>query len=157
MSSRYTGCPGPGGYQRPGRVHGSSLIDDSDAGQRLRGVLAVDEPLGRLMQERADADGRYRLTITTSKPVIIEALGGSYEDEATGRPINLPTDTAALSTVLSSPADTPKAAVTALTAMAMQGQREKILAAGMDDYLAKPFEPEDLLQLVRRWIKPANE
>ena len=42
--------------------------------------------------------------------------------------------------------------IAALTAMAMRGDREEILAAGLDDYLAKPFEPQELLKLVRRWL-----
>ena len=42
--------------------------------------------------------------------------------------------------------------IVALTAMAMRGDREEILAAGLDDYLAKPFEPQELMQLVRRWL-----
>ena len=42
--------------------------------------------------------------------------------------------------------------IVALTAMAMRGDREEILAAGLDDYLAKPFEPQELMELVRRWL-----
>lgn len=42
--------------------------------------------------------------------------------------------------------------IVGLTAMAMRGQREGILAAGMDDYLAKPFKPQDLIHMVRRWL-----
>jgi CheY-like chemotaxis protein len=42
--------------------------------------------------------------------------------------------------------------IVALTAMAMRGDREDILAAGLDDYLAKPFEPQELMRLVRRWL-----
>jgi HPt (histidine-containing phosphotransfer) domain-containing protein len=33
----------------------------------------------------------------------------------------------------------------------MQGDREKCLAAGMDDYLAKPIRPKDVRAVIERW------
>jgi CheY-like chemotaxis protein len=44
--------------------------------------------------------------------------------------------------------------VVAMTANAMQGDRDRCLAAGMNDHVAKPIEPEDLWTALLKWIKP---
>lgn len=42
--------------------------------------------------------------------------------------------------------------IVALTARAMSGDKEKCIAAGMDDYLAKPFTTAQLREVMARWI-----
>lgn len=44
--------------------------------------------------------------------------------------------------------------VVALTANAMEGDREQCIAAGMDDYLAKPYTRTQLEALLSRWLAP---
>ena len=45
----------------------------------------------------------------------------------------------------------PRAIILAVTAHAMAGDRERCLAAGMDDYLAKPYTIDDLRKMLERW------
>ncbi len=41
--------------------------------------------------------------------------------------------------------------IIAITANALTGERNECLAAGMNDYVAKPFRPEDLIRTLEKW------
>jgi CheY-like chemotaxis protein len=47
--------------------------------------------------------------------------------------------------------------VIAMTANAMTGDREAVLAAGMNDHIAKPIAVDDMFATLARWVKPARK
>jgi len=50
----------------------------------------------------------------------------------------------------------PDLPIVALTANAMPEERERCKAAGMSDYLAKPFRREELIGMIDQWIAPED-
>jgi signal transduction histidine kinase/DNA-binding response OmpR family regulator len=52
--------------------------------------------------------------------------------------------------------DGPRIPIIAMTAHSMAGDRERCLAAGMDDYVPKPLRAEALDAALARWVEPSN-
>ncbi|MZP28184.1 response regulator [Heliobacterium undosum] len=51
----------------------------------------------------------------------------------------------------------PATPIIAMTANAMQGDRERCIAAGMDDYISKPINRDALKEILRKWVAEKDD
>ncbi|MBU5612438.1 response regulator [Geomonas azotofigens] len=119
-------------------------------------LLVVEDNPDNLVTLKAALGGKYR---------IVEACDGAAGLEAArnGSPslvlldMHLPVldGFAVLARLKEDPA-TAAIPVVALTASAMAGDREKVLAAGCAAYLSKPYQPEELQELVATFVAPGG-
>lgn len=125
-------------------LHGTPVlvVEDNElnrllAGELLRGVgLTVDfAHNGRQAVDRlSQADADYGLVFMDMQMPVMDGL------EATRLIRQLP-----------GRAHLP---IVAMTANAMVEDSERCMAAGMNDYISKPFSPETLWALLQRWLSP---
>ena len=116
------------------------VVDDTDINRELLRILL--EQLGCRVDEAVDgAEALAALAASKYDLVLMDCMMPVLDGyEACRQLRQRETATGA-----------PRLAVVALTASAIDGERERCLAAGMDDYLSKPFTPQQLGELVRRW------
>lgn len=135
------------------------VVDDHQVNQQL-GVLMVErlgfradvagdghealEALSRIPYDlilmdcqMPEMDG-YEATrqIREAEAVRSDVQGTNAFDDLSRRPVHVP--------------------IIAVTANAMQGDREKCLQSGMDDYLSKPIRPEELSNVLAKWLPKAG-
>lgn len=118
------------------------VVDDNDVGRRLARELLTR--LGFAVDEARD--GREAVTAALATPYAVILMDCRMPEldgyEATG----LIRDAES--------AGPHRSSIVAVTAHALDEERERCLAAGMDDYLTKPFRPADLARMVLAWVKP---
>ena len=137
-------------------LSGAALVHNapSAGGQQnhVRLLLAEDNPtnlmVARIMLEKAGfqidtvADGEEAVRAVKSFPydLVLMDIGMPVMDGLQA--------TAAIRGLESPKSEIP---IVAMTAHVMKGDKESILDAGMNDYLAKPFEKDALLDVIGRW------
>lgn len=107
----------------------------------------INQKVGRLILQRAGfnidlvADGNEALEAHRAKPydvILMDCQMPTMDGFEASRQIRL--------------LPQPQPIIIAVTANALVGERERCLNAGMDDYLSKPFQAEQLVAVVKKWV-----
>lgn len=129
----------------------SDTLQESGRRARLRILVAEDNLVNqRLIRGVLGRDGHFFSLVSSGQEAIEQAQSGLFD--LILMDVQMPgTDgieaTRAIRALNNPSARTP---IVALTALGLAGDRERCLEAGMDDCLAKPFLPQDLLNLIAR-------
>ncbi|GAB6058197.1 PAS domain S-box protein [Desulfonatronum parangueonense] len=147
----------------PGQVREISRVEPDDVQEKNPGgriLLVEDYPTNRQLAMRHLRKAGYEVDEAVNGAQAVEAFQRQVYDlilmdvqmpvmdgyEATQRIRRLESDH-------STTAKNGPVPIIAMTAHAISGYREKCLAAGMDDYIAKPMRRADLLAMAARWMR----
>jgi two-component system sensor histidine kinase BarA len=133
----------PANDERP--LAGNSILvaDDNEINRKLAGRILRD--LGATVSEVKDGIEAVDAVVLGHYDLILMDvhMPGMDGMEATGK-------------IRSLPGDRSRIPVVALTANAMQGDKERFLTAAMDDYLPKPLTVESIQAVVGRWCRAGS-
>ncbi|MFP5440012.1 MAG: ATP-binding protein [Gammaproteobacteria bacterium] len=125
----------------------------ASAATRGRVLVAEDNPVNQLVAaEMLRRLGYVVDVVGDGREAIRSALAGGYDLVLMDCDMPEVDGFAACRTIRAREAGGRHLPVVAMTASAMSGDRERCLAAGMDDYLAKPVRLRDIERVTTEWI-----
>jgi signal transduction histidine kinase/DNA-binding NarL/FixJ family response regulator/HPt (histidine-containing phosphotransfer) domain-containing protein len=137
------------------------LVEDNDINQEVTAAMleragcAVDVVADGLAAFERLSSGRYALVLMDCQMPGLD--GFELTRRLRGREAGAPGTGSTGEATAGAPATPRRIPIVALTANAMQGDRESCLAAGMDDYLGKPFSERQLREILDRWVPAGSQ
>jgi two-component system sensor histidine kinase/response regulator len=121
----------------------------------LRVLLAEDNPVNQRVVVRTLEKRGHHVVTAANGQLALDALGraGGNGFDVVLMDVQMPElDGLAATGIIRTreQASGGHVPIIAMTAHAMQGDRDRCLSAGMDEYLAKPIRPDELVELVER-------
>jgi two-component system sensor histidine kinase/response regulator len=131
------------------------LVQEAEAQKSLRGVrvlLVEDNEINQQIALEILAGADVEVSLATNGQEAVQAVRENPFD-AVLMDIQMPVmDGYKATQVIRSDPNFQELPVIAMTAHAMAGDREKSLAAGMNDHITKPIDPEELYRTLEKWI-----
>ncbi len=126
--------------------------------QRVRILMVEDDAINRLVAVSAIKRAGYTSEVATTGAEALEACGrGRYDLIFMDAQLPDMSGIEVVETLRRREADAGgHVPIVALTGMAGEGDRERFLAAGMDDYLTKPVDLDALAGAIERWTRDAG-
>ncbi len=120
-------------------------------GRRLRILVAEDNPVNSMVVQLFLENEGHHVEIVENGLEAVQAIKmGTYDLVLMDIQMPEMDGPAAARTIRGLEGAISEIPIVALTGNAMPGDREEYLAAGMNDYLAKPFDPRQLMALIAR-------
>jgi two-component system, sensor histidine kinase and response regulator len=126
-------------------------------GPKLRVLLAEDNPVNQRVALRTLEKAGHRVVLAENGIAAVQALDQDSFDVIL-MDVQMPQMDGLEATAAirkKEEGGSTHIPIIAMTAHAMKGDRERCLAAGMDDYLSKPARPRDLLNLLSKYAPRA--
>jgi len=152
-------------------IHAQNDLESEDSsanGQREKGMalqacgkrilVAEDEYINTILISTLLKQAGYHITAVRSGGEAVAAWrGGGFDCILMDIQMPEMDGYEAVARIREAEADDEHIPIIAMTAYAMSGDRQKCLAAGMDDYIAKPIDGTIVLQLLRRYLPDIEE
>ena len=118
----------------------------------LRLLVAEDNQVNQLLAVRTIEKEGHRVDVVNNGIEAVEAVR-KFPYDLVLMDVNMPEmdGLAATAKIRTMPGDKGRLPIIALTAEAMKGDRERLLAAGMNDYVSKPLDRGKLIAAINAW------
>ncbi|WP_230659359.1 GAF domain-containing hybrid sensor histidine kinase/response regulator [Psychrobacter sp. I-STPA10] len=130
--------------------------NDDNKGVQCSGevLLVEDDTVSALVAKKSLEKGGYHVTYVSNGQDAVNLLSNpDYDFDVVLMDHHMPIMDGIEATKKLQAMSIDLPPIIALTANAMQGERDKYLEAGMQDYCTKPFVRNQLNQLVKYWVK----